>query len=671
MILNLYKMFFRTPSFIPLMALVVLFVISCKKENNNPRDPEPLPIPKGLVNLGPQIILNTVQGSTFTSDKQGKEFIYTVVRGTVGHLVGIELETGQALANLPLEGSAGSWDIEVTTDGILYICTSEGYLYKHVPGTQSVENLGKALSGENYLWDLAPGKSGEIFGATYPGCKVFRYHPNDGFSDIGGQLVSSEDYVRSIVYHEKTDMIYAGIGSHAHLVELNPRTGEKREFLPEQYKSEEFVYHLSIIEDDQKGDKLLIYLTGSKKTLLYNLETKAFEGEIQIADVHVKSAIKSLETNTAYFTAAGGLYEWNLDEGTTKSLGTGYGTALATKWGSDGKLQLFNTQRKLLELNVAQGDKDETQLVVPGQSVQINYVAYNPIDYKVWTGGYLAGSNATYDQVTGTTTGFTGLGQTESMTFLGQNAYFGVYPSARIYKFDNTKPWQFGTNPKLIGQVAGQDRPFGGLGIEQLNKVYFGTVPDYGKNGGALVEYNASTDKMTIYEHDQVVKNQSIVSLVYSEGLLYGGSSNRGGLGIDPTETEAKMFVWYPLNNRKITELVPVENAKSITCLVESPDKKIWGLASGTLFIYDPVSGTVVERHKLYDSTASIGEWKPGAIIFMPDGFVYVQERQNLYKIDPKTMQFEIMESAIQHLVTDGRGALYFAKKEDLWQYKP
>lgn len=670
---NLYKKCIQRKTLAFFVLIVSLLIVSCAKKNDDSggKDDSLVPIPKGFVNLGPQITLNTVQGSAFVNGQDGKSYLYTVARGTVAHLMGVDLTTNKVVVDLPLAESAGSWDIEVTTDGVLYICTSEGFLYKHVPGTQNVENLGKALAGESYLWDLAAGKNGEVFGATYPGAKVFRYHPSEGFSDVGkGALVSGENYVRSLVYHAETDMLYAGIGSHAHLIELNPRTGAKREILPQQYKSEEFVYNLNIVEDKKKGDKLLIYLSKSTKTLIYNLQTQLFEKEFDVINIAVKSAIKAPERDTAYFTANGSLYVWNLNDGSTKTLGTGFGTGLATKWDADGNLNIFNSSKQLILTDVVSEKKSVTQIDIPRIPVLINYVA-SGLDNKIWTGGYLTGANATYDQKTGVTTLLEGMSQTESMAFLGRNAYFGQYPGGKIYKFENSKPWKVGTNPILLGQVAGQDRLFGGIGIEKLNKVYFGTVPDYGKNGGALVEYSPYTNKISVFDHTQVVKNQSIVSLLYSDGMLYGGTSNRGGLGIAPTEEEAKMFVWYPIQNKKITELVPVENAKSITCLAEAPDKKIWGLASGTLFIYDPVSGSVSERHKLYESSATIGEWKPGAIIFMPDGYVYIEEKRNLYKLDPKTMVFEVLDSPIQHLVTNGNGTMYFAKKEDLWQYRP
>src|SRR5690606_6232205 len=135
---------------------------------------------------------------------------------------------------------------------------------------QQVEDLGQALKGEIYLWEIVAGKDGEIFGTTYPGCRVFRYHPNDGFSDVGnGPLVTGQDYVRCIAYHEKTGNIYAGIGSRTYLIELDPKTGAKRQILPEKFTGKAgFVYPLVIVPDLANGDRLFATVAG--KTLIYN-----------------------------------------------------------------------------------------------------------------------------------------------------------------------------------------------------------------------------------------------------------------------------------------------------------------------------------------------------------------------------------------------------------------
>lgn len=624
---------------------------------------------KGFRNLGPQVFDNTIQSSVFTEDTHGNKILYAVVRGEIAHLVGMYVGSQDIFVNAPLPGSDGSWDIKVSTDNILYICTSRGKLYKHAVGSNIVEDLGRPLQSETYLWDLAVGKEGEIFGASYPGCRVFRYHPDEGFSDVGkGPLVESENYVRSLVYHAQTDRIYAGIGSHAHLVELNPRTGEKREFLPEEYKSEEFAYNMTIVKDNVHGDKLLIYFSKSYKTLVYNIDTKEFLGEMNITNMSVKSTVVSPTENVAYFTGNGNLYKWPLDGLQASEVAKSNSNALAMQWTKGGYLQIFNTRKELIAYQRYAYEREIVPLDIPSLPVRLNFAAVGT-GHEVWTGGYLGGSNATYNPLTGETTRRHGLSQTESMAFLGSEVYFGIYPGARIYVYDSDEPWRVGKNPRLIGKINEQDRPFGGTAMTELNKVYFGTVPGYGRNGGSLIEYDKAADKLT--EYHNVVENQSIISLLYSNELLYGGSSNRGGLGIAPSEREAKMFVWDPQQKSKIKEIVPVANAKSISGLAVDADNRIWGIASGTIFIYDPALHRVVSTRSLYAFTGDVGQWAPSGIFFHPNGLVYVQDGGNLYQVDPQTMQFEILEKSLHHLIMDDNGTFYFLKSKDLWRYTP
>src|SRR5690606_34289808 len=151
--------------------------------------------------------------------------------------------------------------------------------------------------------------------------------------------------------------------------------------------------------------------------------------------------------------------------------------------------------------------------------------------------------NAAYDPANNTSVVYKGLNQTESVAVLGSKIYFGTYGSAIFHVYDTNQPWITGTNPKNLGRATGQDRPFGGIGVAAKNKVFFGTVPGYGQNGGELIEFDAgNNDQLTTY--GQVVANHSIITLAYQGGKLFGGTSIWGGLGINPVATEAKLFVW-------------------------------------------------------------------------------------------------------------------------------
>jgi hypothetical protein len=126
-------------------------------------------------NLGPQVTATTIQGSAFFHDAAGRDLIYTVERGEPGHLLGFEVQTGRNILDVPMTGNDGAWGITVSSDGWIYTAGGHGHMFRHKPGTATAEDLGQATADQKVVWDVAPGADGEVFGATYPGCRVVRY----------------------------------------------------------------------------------------------------------------------------------------------------------------------------------------------------------------------------------------------------------------------------------------------------------------------------------------------------------------------------------------------------------------------------------------------------------------------------------------------------------------
>ena len=118
------------------------------------------------------------------------------------------------------------------------------------------------------------------------------------------------------------------------------------------------------------------------------------------------------------------------------------------------------------------------------------------------------------------------------------------------YNYD-TKVRPIDHNPRMVFDIEeNQDRPF--VMKSYKGKVYAGTMSGYGEIGGAV----------TIYEEDDcenpsaevirnIVENQSITGIAFKDNLMYVSGTIRGGLGITPIETEAKMTV-YDLDAKKI-----------------------------------------------------------------------------------------------------------------------
>src|SRR5690606_13701286 len=77
-------------------------------------------------NLGSQVAERWLEGTVFTVDSIGNEWVYTVLRGKPGYLLGYNISSKKIMVNLPLERMDGSWDITVSSDGWLYVAGSAG-----------------------------------------------------------------------------------------------------------------------------------------------------------------------------------------------------------------------------------------------------------------------------------------------------------------------------------------------------------------------------------------------------------------------------------------------------------------------------------------------------------------------------------------------------------------
>ena len=624
-----------------------------------------------FVNLGPQVTATAIQGSVFARDDSGRELIYTVVRGEPAHLLGYEVTTGKMLVDLPMPGSDGSWTTTVSSDNWLYTCGSNGHLFRLKPGTSLLEDLGQALPGETIIWDVCAGAAGEIFGATYPGCRVFRYSPKGGFSDVGrGPLVVGENYVRSVAYDEATGMVYAGVGSHAHLIELNPKTGEKRELLALRVKGEEAVYSLGVVHDRERGDRLLVWVTNRNKTIVDNLRTGEVERELPTEAV--KSAIRSPNTEKVYYSNDHSLMSFDLEEPTeparviTRCVG-----ANATTWLATNDLCVLTAYAQLLHYDPASAKTGMLSLKVPPQPIPIQSLELGP-DGKIWVGGFLAGGTVSFDPATGKTELFKGMSQIEHIGVLDGKMYFGIYPHARFYEFNPAKPWG-DDNPRKIGQVPEQSRPIAVLGVPELSKVFIGTVPEYGLLGGHLIIYDPRSDMLD--DEGELVSKQSVVSLVYAGKLIIGGTSIKGGLGIKPEAGHAKLFGWDPASRKKVFEIEPVPDGQAITCLIVGPDKNVWGVDNGTLFIFDPVSRKVLFTKKLLNVDTAANNyllWRDAFMVVHPSGQIFATLDGELIQLDPATKNVTVLHDRDANLLTmDRNGRLYFRDKINLWQYTP
>ncbi len=325
--------------------------------------------------------------------------------------------------------------------------------------------------------------------------------------------------------------------------------------------------------------------------------------------------------------------------------------------------------------NLQTGKSDIIIPNLPGQPTEIQTIKKGP-DGKIYSSGYLSGGLGVYSPTTGEHVQYKEMGQAEGITSYGSKMYFGIYPGANIYEYDTAKPWTpkgESANPKKIFTLSNedQDRPFAMLAVEQEKKMFMGTVPAYGKRGGALSVYDFETGSVEVNRN--VVQDHSINALAYKDGLIYGGTSAWGGLGIDPLNEDAKLFVWDVAQKKKVLEIVPAPGERAITGLITAKDGNIWGIAEGTLFIFDPVKREIVYRAAKFnvDYTGYATAWRDAFLETGNDGNIYGTVGGNFFTIDLATKAVTTIKGGNTKLFTqDNSGNFYFtSNKSELVQY--
>ncbi|WJH36872.1 hypothetical protein N6H14_14915 [Paenibacillus sp. CC-CFT747] len=382
--------------------------------------------------------------------------------------------------------------------------------------------------------------------------------------------------------------------------------------------------------------------------------------------------------NKFYFAGAGGeLFEYDLDTNVYHSLhvtiegaAIGYGFAQLQEDGFPGYslVGLSGNEGKLFKYNLETGKVELKDVQVPAEPVNIHDIMTGP-DGNIYTTGYLQGNVGVYTPSSGQSQYLSGISQGEGMTSIGDNLYFGIYPTAKVYEYDRSKPWNRTNSDKLnpnllfaltynpdIPGYTDQDRPFGMAGTEDLHKLFVGTVPKNSLLGGAFAVYDLEKrGNPDVYWN--IVPDQSILSLEYKDGFVYGGTSIHGGQGGTPTATSAVLFVWDVLKGEKVFEVVPAPGKQSITALHIGPDGNIWGLANGTLFIFDPVTRQVIySKDEFPDAN---GRWIDGSFVTGTDGNVYATVGGRFFKIDAVTKQVTVLATQARKVAVDDFGRFY------------
>jgi streptogramin lyase len=599
--------------------------------------------------------------------EDGHHVMYTTVKGSPAIFNVVDMDHNQLLRSFKLDGATTVWQHQVAPDGTVYILANEG-LWSYSPVTKQTAALApiSAFPGESSLWSLTVDEQGQVYIGGYPSGKVFRYDPGTRHITDFGRAVGkqSQEYVRSIAFHD--GYVYAGTGN-SQIIRLNLSTGEKTDIAASLHE-QGFCYDLDLVDNRY----LFARFDGTKNARLYDLQTGNWL-DVTLANVAGLHVTDSLD-GKVYFIADGQLKAFTLNDQTVTDTGMKYGSGLrGADWtpidGQDlpgenlvtvnfsGSIVLFNLQTHTV--------KSLSPVVKPAASL-IQAVKTGP-DGKIYVTGYQGSSGAAYDPATGSVVNFH-MGQGDTIQRMGDKVYFGVYPEGGLYEYDPKQP-PGDANPHLVSIIGEEQQRVLAMTTGD-GKLFLGSVPEYGKLGGAVTVYNPNApegSQLTVRRN--IVQDQSVVGLAYKDGLLFGSTNINGGLGATPSASVAKMFVYDVNKDEKVTEFTPdipgLQNPTWIGELSVGPDGNIWGAAAGTLFALNPGTLKVIKSKVLFPGDTTYNPWSSVGLEWSKDGLLYAEMGERLIAVDPETLDFKQLADIGEFTIGDD-GHLYYSDSHNI-----
>ncbi len=545
-------------------------------------------------------------------------------------VLAVNPDTGQIRQfNGPLSSEMGSWGFTIDHENRIYLGSYySAHLLRFDPKTEKWDDLGQpAGESESFICKITTARDGKIWGGTYPSAKLFSYDPKTGVIQNYDRMDPDQFYCYPTAGND--GLIYCAIQfEKMDIVVFNPEKKTRTSLIPQESRKPG---RMSLVKG--KDGKIYSKLSTSDEWFL-------IEGGEKLVEVS-KSNIP--------FAQSG------LPDGRTFSL-------------IDGSLLRIE--------NPLTKEKKEIPLKYEAAGSFIFVVGTGP-DGKIYGSSMLPLRLFAYDPHTQS---FRNLGKASvangevySMGALDGRLYLCSYPEARLSVYDPNKPLRFGdnedANPRDLGPMGGELYRPRAMVTGPHGNVYIGGYPDYGLLGGAVSVYDPKKNEKRVYRH--IVQNQSIASLAYIDklDLIAAGGSIRGGTGTRAVEKEAKLMLWDPKEEKKIFEVVPVPEVKTILSLAVTGEGLLYGITDNEkVFVFDPERR---EIRKILD----LGFKEPREISLQlgPDLRLYGLAKEAIFSIDPRNDQISLVTKptvAIHSGMAMLGRKIYFGSGANLWEFE-
>lgn len=658
-------------------ALTAVFTVLAMPSQATPAAADGAPTAPAPVveDLGPAVMSVNVRSAVFAELADGTPVAYAISNGNPATFTMVDVTTGESLFATELDrATLGGW-IAVDDDGMVYFTARHPMpagLFSFDPQSTELTKITERVVGERVLYGGSFGPDGRLYFGTYPNAKVAAYDPATGEIQDYGSQTSDAAYVFSLGIVDGE--IWAGTGPVPHLYAIDPATGERREIQPPDRVMANTQW---FIEIDQRADKVLVRLSprGGYDTAVLDLTTGEWDEQVIPAvggsdptalDSQGRTYVLSDGLLTGYDTTTGeivptGFADTDLPAILAEQVNT-YGIEVMELPGVEGEVVVgLSTDGDLWTYNLSTQATTITRAEIAPSPAEAHGLGVGP-DGNTYIGAYLSsGSMTRLDADTLELTPLRGPKQADAIATHGEELIVTSYPGAVVHAGYPDEEWQWGSNPRHVltldrGEPYFQDRINGVVSIG--DRVALGTIPDYGELGGALTLLDTGTGEFEF--HRDIVPDQSIISLAYADGLIYGGTSIKGGLSSTPVADRAHLFIWDVAREQVVWDQAVTAEAGYLAGLSWGPDGLLVGATSdGVFFEFDPTVRevtTTVRLHPTDQGTRDAWGYATKTIWDERTGSYLVTLNGTLYQLHRATGEVDVVADEMEQITRDGAG---------------
>lgn len=606
-----------------------------------------------LVDLGLAMESINVRLTGSGPDGVGGTNLYALSDGTPVTFSVLSPDTGERLFSWPLPDEslaygAGVYGIE----GGAYFTARSGsatalHFYDHAD--QSVTHITTSGSGQpvpnSMIRNVIP-DGDTLYFCCYPRSEIYAFDlPTGEVREFGPASDNGGDYAWGFAKIDDALYVGTGIGT-GQLVAFDTVSGERTEIELADPPSQ-------IAALGTAGSLLLVPLPG--RNGVYDTTSGSWREDVTGMDEPASAFATGGDPNLSYFRREDDYWVFDAETLTATPLGFAeHGLSTSSlraleAFPVDGHDAIANF-RQNGELVIFDPAADEAMLhdaAVDSAPVIAHSIGLGP-DGDVWVGAYLsAGVIATVNSRSGEITQLEGPEQSDTFATVGPYLMISKYPNGVVYRYDSRTPWEWDSNPDILATLIDphlQDRIFEMTAAGDM--LAAASVPEYGHLGGALTLIDPETGAHDVYRN--VVPEQGVCAVVHRDGFIYGGTTIRGGMSVEPTTTEGHLFE-FDLASREVrSTIVPVPGDETVSTLCFGSDAStLVGMTyENRLFTYD------ITDHEV-TSVVDLGITPTGATWGRTPTLRYRKHDRHFYGVGGQTF-FRVSEDGDVTILDDG-----------------